>query len=92
MNSLNKHKPFKNRRSHGKGKQENPSSGFIEIRFSGHRINKHKYRPRSRKPSEFSKSATYSNFEGPSFDESLSDEENVVFSEQGTSNSTQDGC
>lgn len=37
---------------------------FYRDSVSGHRINKHKYRPRSQKPSEFSKSATYSNFEG----------------------------
>ena len=34
----------------------------------GNRINKHKYRPRSRKPLEFSKSATYSSFEDASLD------------------------
>lgn len=37
---------------------------FYRDSVSGYRINKHKYRPRSRKPSEFSKSETYSNFEG----------------------------
>lgn len=37
---------------------------FYRDSVSGHRINKYKYRPRSRKPSEFSKSATYSSFEG----------------------------
>ena len=37
---------------------------FFRDSVSGHRISKHKYRPRSRKPSELSKSATCSSFEG----------------------------
>ena len=50
-------------------KQRKRKAGESEFEFyrdsvSGHWINKHKYRPRSQKPSEFSKSATYSNFEG----------------------------
>jgi len=53
-------------------KQEKPrkkkarESEFVCYRdsVSGHRINKHKYRPVARKPSEFSKSATCRSFEG----------------------------
>ena len=37
---------------------------FYRDSVSGHRISKHKYRPRSRKPSAFSQSATCSSFEG----------------------------
>ena len=37
---------------------------FYRDSVSRHRINKHKYRPRSGKPSEFSQSATSSSFEG----------------------------
>lgn len=37
---------------------------FYRDSVSGHRVNKHRYRPRSRKPSEFSQSATYSSCEG----------------------------
>ena len=37
---------------------------FFQDSVSGHQISKHKYRPRSRKPSELLKSATCSSFEG----------------------------